>query len=192
VKDICLEKIYGTFGLLVLSILIFSSNFYFKLMQSGQLIAVPYSDEAAGTIIVEVTGDISGRGIYFLPVRTTLPALLLDIGIQNAVLNEKSAHHLFPKNFSKLTVSSGSGMSQSIEYGRMSNAKRFSLKKPMNLNSVTEEELILVPGIGKRTAENIIAFRRENHRFQKIEDLLLIRGIKDKKLAHFRKYLSVE
>lgn len=161
-------------------------------MHSERMIAASYSDESKGTFIVELAGDIPENGIYFLPVRTLLPKILLDMGIRDVGLDEKSVHHSPLKNFIKLTVSSGSGTSHFLEYGRMGNAPKFTLKKPMDLNSVTEEELMLVPGIGKKTAENILAYRQENKRFEKIEDLVLVKGIKNKKFFHLRKYLSVE
>ena len=48
---------------------------------------------------------------------------------------------------------------------------------PIDLNSAGYDELILLPGIGKKTARRIIELRRKKGGFQRIEDLLEVPGI---------------
>ena len=49
----------------------------------------------------------------------------------------------------------------------------------VNLNQATKEELMTLTGIGEAKAVAIIAYREANGRFQKIEDLMNITGIKE-------------
>ena len=49
----------------------------------------------------------------------------------------------------------------------------------VNLNQASKEELITLTGIGEAKAVAIIAYREANGRFQKIEDLMNITGIKE-------------
>ncbi|MEN8194686.1 MAG: helix-hairpin-helix domain-containing protein, partial [Bacteroidota bacterium] len=66
------------------------------------------------------------------------------------------------------------------------------LDHKININNSTIEELILLPGIGQKTAENIIAYRTNNNGFRKISDLKNVPGIGDKKLNKIKNYIIIE
>ena len=53
----------------------------------------------------------------------------------------------------------------------------------ISLNTATLEELDTLPGIGKKTAESILALREHLGQFRYAEDLLLVSGIGEKKLS---------
>jgi competence protein ComEA len=72
------------------------------------------------------------------------------------------------------------------------NYHRYALGVPVDLNLATKEDLIIVPGIGEKTAEKILALRNKKGRFKNIEELMEIKGIKEKKLAKFKKYLYLK
>ncbi|MDW8367242.1 MAG: helix-hairpin-helix domain-containing protein [Abditibacteriales bacterium] len=61
----------------------------------------------------------------------------------------------------------------------------------VNINTATKEELMLLPGIGKATAEAILAYRKEKGNFKTVDDLKNVKGIGDKKLAALKPYLTV-
>ena len=48
----------------------------------------------------------------------------------------------------------------------------------INLNTATEEELMTLTGIGQSKAKSIIQYREEKGRFQSIEEIMEIEGIK--------------
>jgi len=62
----------------------------------------------------------------------------------------------------------------------------------ININNSTIEELILLPGIGEKTAENIIAFRDKNGNFRRVDDLVNVPGIGSKKLEKIKKHIIIE
>lgn len=64
-------------------------------------------------------------------------------------------------------------------------------KGVVNLNTATKEELMLLPGIGKTTADAILAYRKEKGNFKTVDDLKNVKGIGDKKLAALKPYLTV-
>lgn len=61
----------------------------------------------------------------------------------------------------------------------------------ININTATAEELTRLPGIGPAYAERIVAWREENGRFTRIDQLLEIRGIGEKRLENLRPYISL-
>ena len=63
--------------------------------------------------------------------------------------------------------------------------------KPVDLNAATIKELQELPGVGQVTAQRIIDMRQKSGHFRRVEDLLAIRGISQKKLDAMRPYLTV-
>jgi competence ComEA-like helix-hairpin-helix protein len=61
----------------------------------------------------------------------------------------------------------------------------------VDLNRATMAELVAVPGIGEKTAQEILRVRSLKGRFSSVEELKLLKGIGDKKVAGFKKYLFV-
>ena len=61
----------------------------------------------------------------------------------------------------------------------------------ININTATAEELTRLPGIGPAYAERIVAWREENGRFTRLDQLLEIRGIGEKRLANLRPYIAL-
>jgi competence ComEA-like helix-hairpin-helix protein len=62
---------------------------------------------------------------------------------------------------------------------------------PLDLNVANVKELEQVPGIGPKTAQAIVDFRHKSGRFHRVEDLLAIKGISQRKLDKMRPYLKV-
>src|SRR5579864_4475916 len=71
----------------------------------------------------------------------------------------------------------------------------FAAKTPpthkIDINLAGAKELQELPGVGPTTAKAIIQFREKTGRFQRVEDLLAIRGISETKLAKMRPYIVV-
>jgi len=63
--------------------------------------------------------------------------------------------------------------------------------KPIELNSASAKELQELPGVGPVTAKRIIDLREKSGRFKRVEDLLAVRGISQKKLDAMRPYITV-
>ena len=61
----------------------------------------------------------------------------------------------------------------------------------ININSAQIEELITLPGVGEATANKIIEYRKENGKFQKIEDLKNVPGIGDSKYENIKMLIKV-
>jgi competence protein ComEA len=51
---------------------------------------------------------------------------------------------------------------------------------------------MLIDGIGEQTALQIVQFREKSGRYHKVEDLMKVRGIKEKKFRNLRTYFYAD
>ena len=61
----------------------------------------------------------------------------------------------------------------------------------INLNTATVQQLESLPGIGPAVAKRIVEFREKNHGFKRIEELLAVSGISEKKWRAIRDKVEV-
>lgn len=66
-----------------------------------------------------------------------------------------------------------------------------ALGRKIDLNRAGQEDLEALPGIGPRLAEKILEDRKKRGAYKRVEELTRVKGIKEKKLAKIRPYLSV-
>ena len=62
----------------------------------------------------------------------------------------------------------------------------------LNLNTATPRQLESLPGVGPVLAKRIVEFREKRGGFKRIEDLLAIPGISEKKWKTLSAYLTVQ
>lgn len=62
----------------------------------------------------------------------------------------------------------------------------------LNVNSASIEQLMLLPRIGQKTAEQIVAWREQNGPFKKTTDILQVKGIGDASYELLKPYLVLE
>jgi len=70
-------------------------------------------------------------------------------------------------------------------------AKKVPPASPLDLNTATAAQLAQLPGIGTATAKAIVQFRQKSGAFERVNDLLAIRGISARKLEQIRPYVTV-
>ncbi len=64
-------------------------------------------------------------------------------------------------------------------------------QRPVNLNTASVTELMQLPRVGQKTAERIVAFRKQHGGFQRPEELMNVKGIGEKSYAKLKPYLAL-
>jgi competence protein ComEA len=65
-------------------------------------------------------------------------------------------------------------------------------QNPVNINRATVKELSSLPGIGKKRAEAIIAYREKNGKFSTVEDIRKVEGIGKDTLEKIKDHIVLE
>jgi competence protein ComEA len=68
----------------------------------------------------------------------------------------------------------------------------YSAHGVINVNTATQEQLMMLPGIGEKTSKNIVAYRHANGPFKSLDALTKVKGISKKKLDKLRPSLVLE
>ncbi|MDD6259388.1 MAG: ComEA family DNA-binding protein [Erysipelotrichaceae bacterium] len=113
------------------------------------------------TIHVTMRGAVKNKGSTELTMYTTLQEALDKAGLEDNADTSLLNPDLVLKDHDVIFVPY---KKQEGEVQRIS------------INTASKEELCTLPGIGKGTADKIIAYRSE-HLFQTIEDLMKVKGI---------------
>jgi len=72
-----------------------------------------------------------------------------------------------------------------------SNSKLLAAKS-ININTADKKTLMSLPGIGPKTADAIISYRKTKGSFTKISDLRKVKGIGSKKFKKIEKYINLK
>ncbi len=62
----------------------------------------------------------------------------------------------------------------------------------ININTATVSDLEKLPYVGRKTAEAIVEFRTANGPFRRVEHLMQIRGVSEKRFAAMRPLIKIE
>jgi len=65
-----------------------------------------------------------------------------------------------------------------------------SIPKNININSADKDTLMLLPGVGPKTADAITKYRKTNGKFKSVDELKNVKGIGDKTFAKLKPYLK--
>ncbi|MEN6623765.1 MAG: helix-hairpin-helix domain-containing protein [Smithella sp.] len=146
-----------------------------------------YANQYKKSITIEIMNKETGNGIYFIESGSTASQLLSNVGFNVSLKKDFEL-----ANGMKLIINSNSNSLNKISVSSIDNSSRLALGMPIDLNQATDEDLILIPGIGEKTAQKIINLRNKKISFRKIEELKEIKGIKEKKLAKLRQYFVLQ
>lgn len=138
---------------------------------------------------VYITGAVMNPGVY----RVSRGSYLFELvemaggftdnaaaeGINLAGRLEPEAHIIIPDVFSEPEA-------PRVRSGAAAGPVSGSVKPLLDINTASAAELEALPGIGAKTAGDIIAFRERNGKFSAIEGLMEVPGIKEGKYSKFK------
>jgi competence protein ComEA len=145
-----------------------------------------FSLSGSDDLAIEIMDRDGTSGLFFVRPGTTARQLLASLDSkrilnQDFKLQNAMKVSLDPKNDQP-----------TLSVGKMDAAKRLSLGLPVDVNLAGRDELILIPGIGDKLAEHIVAYRSQAGHFKTLDQLMEIKGIKEKKLAKLKRYLYID
>ena len=71
-------------------------------------------------------------------------------------------------------------------------AARVEATRLVNINRATREELERLPGVGPALAGRIVEHRERHGAFRRVEHLLAVRGISERRFAELRAHVTAE
>jgi len=63
--------------------------------------------------------------------------------------------------------------------------------RKVNINTATRTELIQIPRIGEKMADRIVEFRKANGSFERVEEIMNVRGMGEKTFLSIKQHLTV-
>jgi len=157
------------------------------------------SIEPPQVAVVHVAGRVKKPGVYELPLNTRAIDAIRQAGgpLPSADLDRLNLARLV-EDGERLYVPDRSERGEIPVADTVSRESKEKATKPMpklhsiDLNKASATDLEQLPGVGPKTAELIIKFRKDNGGFRTAEDLLKVRGIGPKKFARMKPYVKVE
>jgi competence protein ComEA len=172
--------------------------------------ARPRADAAAPSapahVVVYVAGEVLRPGVYTLPAGARAGAALAAAGGATGAADLVAvnlAEHV--SDGQELVVPPKGAAEPADRHVRAPHAARarFAARglhgrphkapppAPVDLNAAGEAELERLPGIGPSLAERIVAFREANGRFARVDDLLDVAGMNERRLEALLPYVRL-
>ncbi|HPK54596.1 MAG TPA: helix-hairpin-helix domain-containing protein [Smithellaceae bacterium] len=165
--------------LAIIPFIIFFSNSFIKYKVPA------FSDQDDSKLTVEVVHHNNTGGVYFVKPGTSANQLLQMAGFAGVVQDDFTL-----ETGMKLKVNAHGTKYVSVE--EIGNSRRLALGIKIDLNCATKDDLLLIPGLGEITVNNILKLRNGKNGFKNMDELMEIEGIKDKKLAKLKQYLYIK
>ena len=145
-------------------------------------------------VVVHVCGCVQTPGVYELNEGSRLiDAVTLAGGFTSEAAQDFVNQAMVIMDGQKIEIPSVEEVKAGFVVEDANNVQTESgTDKRININLATKEELMTLPGIGEAKAQSIIAYRKENHGFQSIDDIQQIAGIKEAIYSKVKDLITVD
>ncbi len=157
------------------------------------------TETTASFLYVDVAGAVKNPGVVKLPAGSRIYEAIEKAGGFSAQAKRDSVNQAaFLTDGQQLYVyteeeyaafAAGNGNTGALQE---SSGLSDSSDGKVNINQASETELMTLPGIGQSKAADILRYREENGRFEKIEDIMNISGIKEAVFSKIKDKITVQ
>jgi len=169
-------------GSIVFVFLILASQVAVLSMKQANRV-VPYLEKDKETVAIEWVANGQKQGIFYVSPEETVTAFLERFSFRGKTkeavyLEDGMSIHTRPDS--------------EVVVQEMEPSTKLALGILLNIHSLTPAQLMLIPDIGQKTADKIYLFLQKEECIHDLEELTLISGIKEKKIAAMKQYLMVK
>lgn len=146
---------------------------------------LPRMQVARGRYVYELAGTAGEKGLYCFSTEQTTGQLRAACC---------PAGGLSPAAGDSAKVIAGSSrvvFGPQIRIEPMSGRDRLNFFLPVSINTASAEDLDLIPGIGSRTAQAMIAYRNAHQGIRDLAELAAVQGMSRRKLQSLMPYLTI-
>lgn len=145
----------------------------------------------ASSLIVYVAGSVVAPGVYSLAASARVTDAIAaaggvvadaDLDVVNLAATVRDGERIYVPRVGEVVpvvIGNDAAVGNTVAAG------------PVNVNSATEDQLDVLPGVGPATAAAIVAHRQQNGPFQDVDQLGDVRGIGPAKLDALRGLVTV-
>ena len=144
--------------------------------------------------VYEIRGDVMHEGFYCFTQEQRASVLLQAAGglQDNKQLSALKSDFPVIKNGNKLIFKTDAAQDAFWESSEMGAAARLNFFLPVDINTASADELMLIPGVGAKTAEAVVEYRETHKRIKSLDELGSLPGMGEKKLQALLPYISIE
>lgn len=155
--------------------------------------APPVAGEAAGPLVVAVSGKVASPGLIEVPAGSRVADALTAVG--GALPGtDLSGLNLARRVVDGEQIAVGVPPAPAAAAGPPAPAPGGAgapAGGPVDLNAATESQLDALPGVGPVTAQRILEWRTANGRFTRVEQLREVEGIGERRFSQLRELVVV-
>lgn len=147
---------------------------------------------AENKVVLKITGEVRHPGIYVVSANI-LATHAINMAEPKQPLTAQDKDHLKTavlKSGESIDVSWKPDGSNQVTFGRMTIPERLTLKIPLDISLMSEADFDSLPGIGPALAERIIKYRQNNGGNMRVDELVMVEGIGEKKFKELKGYFQ--
>jgi competence protein ComEA len=172
------------------SVAIFASVLYKSRPGRESSAPAAFSVSSSSHGFVRVSGDVRHAGMYPLPAnKMTIAAINMADPVLSARVGLSESDASAPIfNGTALHVTARPNETLVVAKSQIAVNERLVMGIPLDINTMSEADFDKVPGIGPMLARRIVVYRQNNGGSMAVAELLLVKGIGDKKYFRLLKY----
>jgi competence protein ComEA len=152
------------------------------------------SADPAPAAVYEIRGDVMQEGFYCFTQEQRTSVLLQAAGglTGRNFLPDDGGDSAIIKSGKRIVFKTGTQHDYRWETSEMDAAARLLFFMPVDINTATVEELMLIPAIGNKTAGAIVEYRRTHKKIKALNELGSLPGMGERKIQALLPYISTE